>query len=402
MWRMAIIDDEAIIRRGIRHALDWEKIGIEIVGEAEDGETGIRLCEEKRPDILLVDICMPFINGLDMIKAVSDIIPDAFVFIVSGHGEFEYAREAIKLDVFDFILKPVDEEYLEQRIRAAVDKLNGRKKTPGLKRLKSGKKNFYLARKALFTKIINGESEDNIDYKLKYYDLEFSQRFGIMVIKSIKIDNFSDTLAYNDFLIHTQNIIVDYILSTSISDAEASIVCEVDNVIVAVFPLAESVRWERLKDNVKAELAEKMSTSRVVISGAVHCGIAGIARVYRELLDKVEKESQYSQTVFLAKQYIDQNYSSKELGLGEVADVVGSNPSYLSKLLKKELQSSFIDYLTKVRISNAMLLMNESLLRINEIADKVGYSTQHYFCAAFKKVTGVSPSLYRSRGGAMR
>ena len=402
MWKMAIIDDEAIIRRGIRNALDWQGIGIEIVGEAEDGETGIKLCEDKRPDILLVDICMPFINGLDMIKAVSDIIPDAVIFIISGHGEFEYAREAIKLDVFDFILKPVDEEYLEQRIRTVINKLNNKKKTTGLKKLKGGKKNFYLARKALFAKIINGESEDNIDYKLKYYDLEFPNRFGIMVIKAIKIDSFSDSLVYNEFLIHTQNIIVDYIISTSFSNLDASIVCEVDNVIVAVFPLAESAEWEQLCDNIQAELSEKMSSSRIVISSAVHQGIAGIASVYRELLDKVEKECQYSQIVYIAKQYIDQNYSKKDLGLNEVADVVGSNPSYLSKLLKKELQSSFIDYLTKVRISNAMLLMNESLLRINEVADKVGYSTQHYFCAAFKKVIGVSPSLYRSRGGQER
>ena len=398
MWKMAIIDDEAIIRRGIRNALDWEDMGIEIVGEAEDGETGIRLCEDMRPDILLVDICMPFINGLDMIKAVTDIIPDAVIFIISGHGEFEYAREAIKLDVFDFILKPVDEEYLEQRIRKAVDQLNNTE-TSGSKKQARGRKNDYLARKALFTKIINGESEDIHD-TLDAHD--FLDRFGIMVIKAIKIDGFSDALVYNEFLIHTQNIIVEDIISTGFSDFDPSIVCEVDNVIVAVFPIDDSAAWETICGKIKAELSGKMSSSRIVIAGAIHQDIAGVAGVYRGLLDTVEKESQYSQTVYTAKQYIDQNYSKKDLGLNEVADVVGSNPSYLSKLLKKELQSSFIDYLTKVRISNAMRLMSESLLRINEIADKVGYSTQHYFSAAFKKVIGVSPSSYRSRGGNER
>ena len=88
----------------------------------------------------------------------------------------------------------------------------------------------------------------------------------------------------------------------------------------------------------------------------------------------------------------------KGINLLEVADKVESNASYLSKLLKKELGYSFIDYLTHIRIKKSIELMQDPTLRIIDISEKVGYSTQHYFSLAFKKIMGVSPNNYKNGG----
>lgn len=100
--------------------------------------------------------------------------------------------------------------------------------------------------------------------------------------------------------------------------------------------------------------------------------------------------------VILAKDYIDLHYYEHSISLQQVANMVQVSPTYLSKQIKNELGVSFINYLTKVRINKALMLIKDPYLKVYEIAEMVGYSTQHYFCNAFKKVIGISPRDYRS------
>ena len=117
---------------------------------------------------------------------------------------------------------------------------------------------------------------------------------------------------------------------------------------------------------------------------------------YTELITEVKTSKSLSPMVLLAKNYIDQHYDEHSISLKEVAAIVQVSPTYLSKQIKNELGISFIHYLTKVRINKALLLIKDPYLKIYEVADMVGYSTQHYFCSAFKKVIGISPMVYKS------
>ena len=101
----------------------------------------------------------------------------------------------------------------------------------------------------------------------------------------------------------------------------------------------------------------------------------------------------------LAQKFIDTNYGQAELSLEEVAAAVGISAGYLSRLLKQETGLSFIEYITRVRITNAVQLMNDPAMKIYEVAEAVGYQSQHYFSRAFKKVFGRPPVEYR-KGGA--
>lgn len=112
-------------------------------------------------------------------------------------------------------------------------------------------------------------------------------------------------------------------------------------------------------------------------------------------MNRVNEKKKCSSMVLLAIKYIEDNYYSNELSINYISNKLEVTSSYLSKLLKKETGLSFIDYLTKIRIEKAMYIMEDPAVKIYDVAELVGYSNQHYFCRAFKKVVGVSPTEYK-------
>lgn len=99
MWKLVIADDEPKIRRGIENILNWSEFGIEIVGQAEDGEIALEIIKENRPDIILLDINMPFLNGLDLLQKLKEIGNSGIVIIISGYDDFSYAQKALQYNV---------------------------------------------------------------------------------------------------------------------------------------------------------------------------------------------------------------------------------------------------------------------------------------------------------------
>jgi two-component system, response regulator YesN len=123
MYDIVIIDDEKWIRALITKLLPYDEFPIQVIGEAEDGREGLEILKWKRPDIILTDIRMPLLSGLDLIKEIKEILPKSQIIIISGFDNFEYAQKALKLGVLDFLLKPVEEEDLKKAIGKAVAKL---------------------------------------------------------------------------------------------------------------------------------------------------------------------------------------------------------------------------------------------------------------------------------------
>lgn len=107
------------------------------------------------------------------------------------------------------------------------------------------------------------------------------------------------------------------------------------------------------------------------------------------------KKKKCSPIVLLTIKHIEDGYYSNDLNINDIAEKLEVTSSYLSKLLKKETGLSFIDYLTNIRIKKAMYIMEDPTIKIYDVAELVGYSNQHYFCRAFKKVIGISPTDYK-------
>jgi two-component system response regulator YesN len=108
--KVLIVDDEYLERTLIKLSVDWITHDFEIIGEADSGESALRLMEKNPPDILITDICMPFMDGLKLCRVVREKYEHIKIIIITGHREFEYAKTAIKLGVTDFLLKPINSE----------------------------------------------------------------------------------------------------------------------------------------------------------------------------------------------------------------------------------------------------------------------------------------------------
>lgn len=123
MYKAVVIDDEPIIVTGLTKLVPWEKYGCEIVGTASDGSEGLLLIREMKPDIVISDIYMPKMNGLDMVAALKSEFEDMELTILTGYRDFDLAQQAIKLGVTRFILKPSSMEELEEALGVMVHNL---------------------------------------------------------------------------------------------------------------------------------------------------------------------------------------------------------------------------------------------------------------------------------------
>ena len=106
MLRVLIVDDEYIMRQGLRYMIDWEKAGYVLVGEASNGNDAIQLVGELKPDIVISDIVMPVLDGVDFAAAMHQMYPDMQIIILSGYDNFEYVKQTLLNGAVDYILKP--------------------------------------------------------------------------------------------------------------------------------------------------------------------------------------------------------------------------------------------------------------------------------------------------------
>ena len=123
MLKVLLVDDEPIITAGLTKLINWEELGLSIAGVARDGEEALCLIEELTPDIVITDLLMQGMDGIAFIKKFNEIGYGCRIVILSGHGEFEYAREALKNNVFEYLLKPISPEQLTETMKSAVNSI---------------------------------------------------------------------------------------------------------------------------------------------------------------------------------------------------------------------------------------------------------------------------------------
>lgn len=128
MYRILIVDDEALVRRGIKKSINWNELDIEMVAEAENGVEALEQVLENEPDIILLDICMPKMDGLEFAGIIKQKYPHIKIIIITGFDDFEYARSALRAGVDDYILKPITREMVEDVVRAQLEKLEAENK----------------------------------------------------------------------------------------------------------------------------------------------------------------------------------------------------------------------------------------------------------------------------------
>lgn len=156
--KVFLVEDEMVIRRGIKNSIDWEKEGYIFCGEASDGELTYPMIIKEKPDILITDIRMPFMDGLELCKLVKKELPNIKILILSGYDEFDYAKEAIRLGVTEYLLKPISSGKLLEALNGVSESIRREKEDKDLVRkyMEEMRENTEHEKQKFFEQMIAG------------------------------------------------------------------------------------------------------------------------------------------------------------------------------------------------------------------------------------------------------
>jgi two-component system response regulator YesN len=191
MFKALIVDDEPQIRKGLRTIISWEKYGFVVVGEAADGMDALEVAREQHPDLVITDVKMPRMGGMDLSRELRVELPETQVLVLSGYNEFAYAKEALQYGVTDYLLKPVDPGELGRSLERVYDHLWSSLQDRMKEKEKAGAlKDFFL------NKLIRGEIyQDPIQAALKYEIQLKASRYGVMIVSIDRYGEFLLSLA---------------------------------------------------------------------------------------------------------------------------------------------------------------------------------------------------------------
>lgn len=184
MIRVVVVEDEALVKKGLILTTDWEKFDCEVVGEASNGIGGLEKIAKLKPDIVLTDVRMPGLDGIGLIKRAKENGLDPVFIIISGYSEFENARQALKLGVCDFLVKPIDDEDLNYALENACNAVRDKQR---INKIQNKMEDITESRIMLFKEYLLDEKNDDYAARaVKYIKLNY--------YKDITVKNVADSL----------------------------------------------------------------------------------------------------------------------------------------------------------------------------------------------------------------
>jgi two-component system response regulator YesN len=392
--KFLIADDEPAIRRGLRGLLGQILAGEEAeFFEAEDGLDALEKAKTLSPDVLLLDIHMPRLRGLDLVERLNELERDWIVLIVTGHDEFEYARTALTLRVFDFLLKPVPEARFREVIAKARRELETRREE---RRFVDWSKDRMaqqrgVLRETLFQDWIEGRApHDEFEKSARYLDLKLPSRPSLLLVAATGGVRSELVRERNRFFVTARQTALAFPGSVAFEDTRRNVVLVVDRDAAGGWRAVADLLGETLGDGATLPPVEGLDLETVDELPEAWKRVAGLLAS-----DRAEGGLASGATSFLETHYRDPS-----LSLETVADHLRVSPDYLSRLLKASTGRSFVNFLCHLRMDKAKVLLEDPRLRVAEVAERVGYRDQNYFCRHFKTVTGLTPKGWRSGRGS--
>jgi two-component system response regulator YesN len=201
-YKVFFVEDEIITREGIRDNVDWQAGGFEFCGEASDGEMALPLLRAAQPDVLITDIKMPFMDGLQLSKIVRERMPWVKIIILSGHDEFEYAQKAIGLGIADYLLKPVTVQKLQTVLQKLTVQLDQeRKEKENLKKLQEDAEDnrATLRERLLFKLVVGAISPMDAIEKGQLLGLDLIARYYLVMIAKIELSDRTEQYDHDEY-----------------------------------------------------------------------------------------------------------------------------------------------------------------------------------------------------------
>lgn len=300
MFKVLIVDDEPIIRKGIRNIVNWNSFGCEVCGEADNGLDGKAIIENLHPDIIVTDIKMPEVDGLTMIQDIKKIVPDSKIIIVTGYRDFEYAREAIKLGAFDYLLKPTKIEEINDVVSRAVKEL--RNATNILSQVEEIKKvynkNLPMIKEKLLYKMIYGTYQDDITTMKEAESLGINIKgfmLGVIEIDENKLEAASDKdtniIGNTEKDVKETNMYQFGIISTleEVFNENYNVLCVVLNSKKIAFILNEDTNKPYSKEDITSKCTYLQKIVQNCFGFTISIGISSSGNGYKQLNAKLKE-----------------------------------------------------------------------------------------------------------------
>lgn len=386
MYRILIIDDEPIVKIALRSILPWEKHGFSICGTASNGQEALSLIEKQQPDIIITDLKMPQMDGLELIRILKEQKYPGEILVLSNYEDFDSVRNALTLGAADYLLKiKIQPDTLLACLNKTIEKMNERNQTALIEN---------RAETAPISEILLHffETDESLENFLQTYPVcsfmkEACSMCYITFEKFLSNEAFSisKTLIRDMILDAVQGILQPFIL--------------LPNDYSALLLLSQT---EISSNNIILEQLLKKLYNRFTLYQTF-----APAMPYKENLSDYEEariayrlfssaEGCYKTDIAKTLEYIDENYMH-HLTLSSIASHVNLSPSYLCRIFKAEVGTSITNYLNNLRIRQAASMIRKKNIPLKEISTLVGIDDQLYFSRLFKKNMGMSPTEYGKR-----
>lgn len=386
MYNILIVDDEPIVKIALRSILPWEEYGYFICGTAGNGLEALSLIEKQHPDVIITDLKMPGMDGLELIRTLKEKNYPGEILVLSNYEDFDSVRSALLLGAADYLLKiKIQADTLLACLNKTTEKL----------RKKAGEKSpvpeetISENRNRLLLSFFQGDSslasfiQENRETKLGFMEKSCA-------ICYVTFEKFLS----NDAFSISANLLRDMILDAVQGALQPYILVLNDYSALVVFS-----QRELTVSQIKVEQLVKKLYNRFTMYQSFAPDMP-----YQENLKNYEEarkiyqsfhqnEGHYKNDVAKTIAYIEENYMHR-LTLASISANVNLSSSYLCRVFKSEVGISITSYLNNLRIRKAATLIKEQALSLKEISAMVGIDDQLYFSRLFKKCMGISPSEY--------
>lgn len=386
MYNILIVDDEPIVKIALRSILPWEEYGFFICGTAGNGLEALSLIEKQHPDVIITDLKMPGMDGLELIRTLKEKNYPGEILVLSNYEDFDSVRSALLLGAADYLLKiKIQADTLLACLNKTTEKLQKKagEKSPVPEETISENRNRLLLSFFQGDSSLTSFIQENRETKLGFMEKSCA-------ICYVTFEKFLS----NDAFSISANLLRDMILDAVQGALQPYILVLNDYSALVVFS-----QRELTVSQIKVEQLVKKLYNRFTMYQSFAPDMP-----YQENLKNYEEarkiyqsfhqnEGHYKNDVAKTIAYIEENYMHR-LTLASISANVNLSSSYLCRVFKSEVGISITSYLNNLRIRKAATLIKEQALSLKEISAMVGIDDQLYFSRLFKKCMGISPSEY--------
>jgi two-component system response regulator YesN len=422
-YKVFLVEDEIVTREGIRDTVDWDAAGYHFCGEAPDGEIALPLIREQRPETVITDIKMPFMDGLQLCRILRETLPETKIIILSGHDEFKYAQEAIQIGVTEYLLKPIVPQDLLAALRKVSRQIDEERQTSAhLQALQAQMADQQpMLRERCLLDLVSGNSS-SADFIEQARSLKIdllAPWYQVLLVRAVPGAGAPDLPLY---AVCQQ---IDAIVAEVIGN-DRSVVSfkqgmeETILILKGESPDRLAQQVQALSHTIRQRVAERTVCRAAIGAGDATERLGMIAQSFTQSFTQVfaqisagersaqagvparaedaQQEQRHSAALIAkARSYIDSNYADPDISLSQVAAHVLLSPTYFSVVFSREAGETFVEYLTNVRIRKAIELLRSTSLTSSQIAYRIGYQNPRYFYSVFRKVVGQPPNEFRRR-----